>query len=135
MSPEWIDPETERRAWERAEEEDAYRLKLADEEAEYQRLLSEEGEREHQRLRENYSEGDVLGFDDGRPGLGVGIDPSNGFFVTMPYTGRLALGILPLLILFIVSLNVRGCVGEERAQQILHEAPPQSAAGVQHGAN
>jgi hypothetical protein len=63
VCPEWIDPETERQAWERAEGEVAYQQKLADEETEYQQLLSKQGERESQRNWDNYIEGDVMGFD------------------------------------------------------------------------
>jgi hypothetical protein len=53
----------------------------------------------------------------------------------MPFIGRLALSAIPIVIIIVASLIFRSCIGEERAQQILHEAPPQSAAGVQHGSN
>jgi hypothetical protein len=130
MSPEWIDPEREKAAWDEAEHQAAYQQQLADEEADYQRRLSEEGEREYLRLQDNYSEGDVLGYDDGRPGLGIGLDPRDGFFITMPWIGRVAFSAIPIIIILIASLIVRGCVGEERAQQILHETPSQSGQMV-----
>ncbi len=97
---------------------------LARGELEYQRDLTRQGELESQRLLENRVQGDVFNYDDGRPGLGVGLDPRNGLFLTMPLLWRFALIALVFVLIAAAALITRACVGEDVAQHIFRGNQP-----------
>lgn len=77
---------------------------------------------------ENQLDGDIFGFDDGRPGIGVGMDPLSGPFLTMPWLWRIALWALAAVILAAAAFGFRACVGEDEAQRILRGEEPAAAA-------
>ena len=84
---------------------------LVREELEYQRDLKQQGEQEALRMWDNRWEGDVFGFDDGRPGIGVGMDPIGGPFLIMPLLWRFVLGAVVLVLIAAAAFGIRACVG------------------------
>lgn len=87
------------------------------------------GERESLQAGEYRLQGDYLGLEDGRPGIGW--SPFAGWM--MPYQWQLAIYVVGLALLAVIVLGWRACVGEERINELRGQtgAPAADATGQQ----
>jgi hypothetical protein len=103
-------------SWQRQEQED---------ELETRQAIERQGELESRHRADYMMQGDVFGFEDGRPGaswnpLTLGL--------MMPFEWRLIASIAGVVLLVVLVLGWRACVGEERIEQLRGQSGAQPAA-------